>query len=227
MEANNRIGIKVAKVPPMKTSTLRFDPRSDDSQNDGALMVRRPLRVCVVFDEQASAHSAEVLITQVTPDVLCDKQTFRFDELNAPKRGVAAARKVADTHILVLAARGDRMLPSHIRLWLGLCLGLRKEGDEGALVALITNVNGCEALHSSILEYLETSAIIGGVAFFSPEPSRAITRELEKKRCQGQTSLYKFWLGLHRILSWQPELPAFAIARSTVLPSKGLATFSR
>ena len=181
MEANIRIGIKVAKVPPMKTPTLRFDPGTDDSQNDRTLMDKRPLRVCVVFDEQESAHSAEVLITHVTPDVLCEKQTFRFDELNAPKRGVAAAQKVADTHILVLAARGDRTLPSHIQLWLGLCLGLRNEGNEGALVALITNVNGCEAMRSSILEYLETSAIIGGVTFFSPEQSRAITLKAREK----------------------------------------------
>jgi hypothetical protein len=181
LEANTWIGIKVAKVTRMKTSSLNLDPGSDDSQNDGTLMDRRPLRVCVVFDEQANAHCAEVLITHVTPDVPCEKQTFRFDELNAPKRGVAAARKVADTHILVLAARGDRMLPSHIRLWLGLYLGLRKEGDEGALVALITTVGGCKGLRSSILEYLETSAIIGGVAFFSPEPSRAITLRAGEK----------------------------------------------
>jgi hypothetical protein len=182
MEANARIGIKVAKVPPMKISTPRFDSGSEDSQNDRTLMHERPLRICVVFDEVASARSAEALITHVTPDVPCDKQTFRFDELNAPKRGVAAARKVADTDILVLAARGDQMLPSHIRLWLGLCLGLRDEGNEGALVALITNVDGCEALHSSILEYLETVAIIGGVAFFPGKPSRPMTLEAGEKK---------------------------------------------
>jgi hypothetical protein len=182
MEANIRIGIKVAKVPPMKTTTLRFDSGSEDSKYDRTPMDERPLRICVVFDEVASARSAEALIAHVTPDVPCDKQTFRFDQLNAPKRGVAAARKIADTDILVLAARGDRMLPSHIRLWLGLSLGLRDEGDEGALVALITNVDGCEALHSSILEYLEAIAIIGGVAFFPQRPSRPMTLKAGEER---------------------------------------------
>lgn len=171
MEANIRIGIKVAKVPPMKASTSPFDSGSKDSQNNSTRMNERPLRICVIFDEVASARSAEVLITQVASDFKYEKQTFRFDELNAPKRGVAAARKVADTDILVLSARGDQMLPSHIRLWLGLCLGLRNEGDEGALVALITHVDGCEGLHSSILEYLETIAIIGGTTFFSRKQS--------------------------------------------------------
>src|SRR5579871_3539621 len=84
----------------------------------------RPLRICVVFDEDASARGAEVLIRQVASDYQCDIQSFQFDELDAPGHGVAAARKAADTDILVLAARGDRALPSHIRLWLGLSLGL-------------------------------------------------------------------------------------------------------
>ena len=132
-------------------------------------MDERPLRICVVFDEEACARGAEVLITQVTPDIPCDKRAFCFDELNAPSRGVAAARTTADTDILVLASRGDRMLPSHIRSWLGLCLSLRDEDHEGALVALITQVAGSEAMRSSILEYLETIAIIGKVAFFSPK----------------------------------------------------------
>jgi len=124
------------------------------------------MRICVVFDEDASAHSADVLIKHLASDYQCDTQLFRFDELDAPAPGVAAARSAADTDILVLAARGDRMLPAHIRLWLGLCLGLRHENYEGALVALIRQVAGTAKLHSSIVEYLETVAIIGGLAFF-------------------------------------------------------------
>jgi hypothetical protein len=126
----------------------------------------RPLRICVVFDEDASASSADVLIKHVASDYQCDMQSFHFDDLDAPKPGVAAARSVADTDILVLAARGDRMLPTHIRLWLGLCLGLRDEDQEGALVALITQVADTADLHTSIVDYLETVAIIGGLAFF-------------------------------------------------------------
>jgi hypothetical protein len=135
----------------------------------------RPLRICVVFDEDTSATSAEVLITRVASDYECAMQSFHFDELDEPKSGVAAARRVADTDILVLAARGDRMLPSHIRLWLGLCLAMRDEGQEGALVALITKVAGTADLHSSMLEYLQTIAIIGGVAFFPHEQGIPMT----------------------------------------------------
>jgi len=149
----------------MKTSTLRFAPESEDSQYDGTQMDKRPLRICVVFDEVASAWDAEVLIGRVSSDFMCDKQTFHFDELNAPKGGMTAARKAADTDILILAARGDRMLPSHIRIWLGLCLGLRDERQEGVLVALITSDQSNACLQSSIVEYLETIAIIGGVSF--------------------------------------------------------------
>jgi hypothetical protein len=175
MEANTPIGIKVAKAPPMQTSISPADSRSGKSDNKRTPMAERPLRICVVFDEPAGARDAEVLIMQVASGFKCEKQTFRFYELNTPKRGVAAARKVADTDILVLSMRGYQALPSHIRLWLGLCLGLRDEGHEGALVALIAKVDGCDGLHSSIVEYLETIAIIGGVAFFSGRPNRPTT----------------------------------------------------
>jgi hypothetical protein len=128
-----------------------------------------PLRIDVVFDEDESAGSAEVLIKNFVSDYQCDTQLFHFDKLDVSGLGIAAARSIADTDILVFAARGDRLLPSHIRFWLGLCLGLRDKGKAGALVALITNVGAAPGLHFSILEYLETMAIVGGVAFFSQE----------------------------------------------------------
>jgi hypothetical protein len=181
VEESARIGIKAAKAPPMQTSISLSDSGGAKSHNKRTLTEERPLRICVVFDEAASARSAEVLIAQVASDFIRENQAFCFDELNAPRQGVAAARKVADTDILVLAARGDRVLPSHVRLWLGLCLGLRDERDAGALVALITNVDGHEGLHSSILEYLETIAIIGGVAFFPGEQNRPTSLEAWKK----------------------------------------------
>jgi hypothetical protein len=141
-------------------------PRPENPDNKTTRVSERPLRICVVFDEDASGRSAEILIRHVASDYQCDTQSFRFDELNTPAPGVAAARSAADTDILLLAARGDRMLPTHIRLWLGLCLGLRDKDQEGALVAMITQVAGTAGLHSSIVEYLETVAIIGGLAFF-------------------------------------------------------------
>jgi len=148
-------------------------PRSENPDRNPTRASERPLRICVVFDEDASARSAGVLIRHVASDYQCDTQTFRFDELDAPKSGVAAARTAADTDILVLAACGDRMLPAHIRLWLGLCLGLRDEDQEGALVALITQVAETADLHSSIVNYLETVAIIGGLAFFPQQHGAA------------------------------------------------------
>src|SRR5882724_12639677 len=145
--------------------------KPEDPDKKATRVSERPMRICVVFDEDASAHSAEVLIRHIAADYQCDKQSFRFDELDAPAPGVAAARSAADTDILVLAARGDRMLPVHIRLWLGLCLGLRDEDREGALVALITKTSGTDDMHSSLAEYLETVAIIGGLAFFRQQHS--------------------------------------------------------
>jgi hypothetical protein len=150
---------------------IRLKPENPDIKANR--VSERPLRICVVFDEDASGRSAEILIRHMASDYQSDTQSFRFDELNTPAPGVAAARSAADTDILVLAARGDRMLPTHIRLWLGLCLGLRDKDQEGALVAMITQVTGTAGLHSSVVEYLETVAIIGGLAFFPQEHSVA------------------------------------------------------
>jgi hypothetical protein len=154
---------------------LRPSPRHSPENPDkkSARTSKRPLKICVVFDEDASARSADILIRHVASDYQCDTERFRFDDLDAPKRGVAAARTAANTDILVLAARGDRMLPAHIRLWLGLCLGLRDEDQEGALVALITQVAGSADLHSSIVDYLGTVAVIGGLTFFPKQHGAA------------------------------------------------------
>ena len=146
-------------------------PRPENPDKKTTRAGERPLRICVVFDEDASARSADVLIRHVVSDYQYDTQTFRFDELDAPAPGVAAARSAADTDILVLAVRGDQTLPAHIRLWLGLCLGLRDENQDGALVALITQAAENTNLHSSLVEYLETVAIIGGLAFFPRQHS--------------------------------------------------------
>ena len=159
----------------------------------------RPLRICVVFDEEVSARNAEFLIANVAFDYECETQSLRFDQLEAPKSAVAAARRVAGTDILVLAARGDRELPSHIRLWLGLCLGLRDEGQEGALVALVTEVEGAADLHSSIVDYLETIAIIGGVAFFARKQPSPLTLKVGGKDRETKTERLKSKLGVSRI----------------------------
>jgi hypothetical protein len=146
-------------------------PKPENPDKKTTQVSERPLSICVVFDEDASARSADVLIGHVASDYECHTQSFSFDALDAPAPGVAAARSAADTDILVLAIRADQILPDHVRMWLGLCLGLRDEGREGALVALITKTAGTADLHPSLLEYLETVAIIGGLAFFPRQDS--------------------------------------------------------
>ena len=167
-------GTEAAITEPMKLLHPDTRHRPENPNKKATRVSERPMRICVVFDEDASARSADVLIRHVASDYQCDTQSFRFDDLDAPKPGVAAAHTAADTDILVLAARGDRMLPTHIRLWLGLCLGMRNENQAGALVALITQVVETADLHSSIVDYLETVAIIGGLAFFPKQPGRVM-----------------------------------------------------
>ena len=144
-----------------------------------------PLRICLVFDEKQSARRAEDLIAQVTPNLVCDQRTIRFDELSGPNGHTAAAHKAADADVLILAARGNQMLPSHVRFWLGLCLTLRNDKHEGALVALIAHETGHETMRSSILEYLETIALVGKLAFFAGKQSPPMyLKEAEARAAQ-------------------------------------------
>jgi len=139
----------------------RCGPEGDKK---GTRISQRPLRICVVFDEEASFRSAEILIRHLASDQHCETQTFGFDELEAPVHGIAAARNAAGTEILVVAIRGNR-IPAHMQFWLGLCLSLRDDDQEGALVALISYATETRVRHGSLIEYLETVAAIGGLAF--------------------------------------------------------------
>ena len=78
---------------------------------------------------------------------------------------MAAARNASDTDILVLAVRDDQMLPPHIRSWLLLCVGLRDEDQEGALVVLIDKEAETADSNSLLLAYLERVATLGGWHF--------------------------------------------------------------
>jgi hypothetical protein len=155
----------------MTTLGKNNSAREESQTFDGTRTTAGPLRICIVFDEDGSASSAEVLIKHVASDFECETQLFCFDELDPPGPGVAAARRASDTDILVLAVRDDRMLPAHVQSWLSLCLGLRDEDQEGALVVLITKAEGIVDPNSSLLEYLETVAAIGGLAFFPGQRS--------------------------------------------------------
>jgi hypothetical protein len=138
---------------------------SHDPNKKPTRVSERPLKICVVFDEDANGRSAEILIRHLAPDQYCERQMFGFHELEEPVHAVAAARSTANTEVLVMAIRGDRMPPAHIQFWLGLCLGLRDEDREGALVTLTTPAAEAADLHSALMEYLETVANIGGLAF--------------------------------------------------------------
>jgi hypothetical protein len=90
---------------------------------------------------------------------------FAFDELDPPGPGVTAARTASNSDVLVVAVRDDHALPVHMQLWLGLCLGLRDQDLGGILVSLVRKAEEVADPESSLLDYLETVAAIGGLSF--------------------------------------------------------------
>jgi hypothetical protein len=87
----------------MNDQELCVFPVSADQASPPAGATERPLRICVVFDDDASATSAEVLIRQVASGYECDTRSFRFAELDRPTPVVAAARSASDSDIPVVS----------------------------------------------------------------------------------------------------------------------------
>lgn len=65
----------------------------------------QPLKICMVFEEQASGHSAEILLKHVTSEHECETESFKFEELNLPPSCVAAARSAATADLLIIAVQ--------------------------------------------------------------------------------------------------------------------------
>src|SRR5882724_7664539 len=160
-----------ARTRPMKNSLLVMHPRPEDPGNPTTRGTERRLKIRVVFDDDHSARSAEVVIQHVTADLECDIWSFAFDCLVLPGPAMAAARSAPETDILVVALSDDHALPAHMQSWLGLYLSLRDKDQEGVLVLLIAKPAETANPDSSLVKYLETVAAIGGLSFI---PSRRI-----------------------------------------------------
>jgi len=147
----------------MKKLDLTMEAAPAAARNSKRQPTEKPLKISIVFDDELSASSAEVVIRRVASDFPCDTQSFDFQKLALPGPAVAAARSASDTDIL--AVRADQMLPPHIRSWLLLCVGLRDEDQEGALVVLIDKEAETADSNSLLLAYLERVATLGGWHF--------------------------------------------------------------
>ena len=155
----------------MKNLHLVTQSTIEDPGNPTTRGSERLLKIRVVFDDDNSARSAEVVIKHVTADLECDTRLFAFDDLDLPEPAIAAARSASDADILVMSVSDDGALPRHVKAWLDLYLGLRDRDREGALVVLIAKPAETANPDSSLVEYLETVAAIGGLSFI---PSRRI-----------------------------------------------------
>jgi len=145
-------------------------------ENPGNLTVRaseHPLKIHVVFDDDVSARSAEVLIKHMTSGFECDRRSFAFDDLHSPGCGLAAARSAFDTDILVVAVRDDHTLPAYVQSWLDLYLRIRDRDREGSLVVLIAKAAETADPNSSLSEYLKTVAGFRELAYFPGRQSVA------------------------------------------------------
>jgi len=186
----------------MKNSRLIMHPRPEDPGNPTARAAKRPLKIRVVFDDDNSARSAEVVIKHVTADLECDMRSFAFDDLDLPEPAMAAARSASDTDILMVAVSDDGELPRHVKAWLDLYLGLRDRDREGALVVLIARPAETANPDSSLVVYLETVAAIGGLSFI-PSRRRVAYSSTSGHRCESRPG--QQLAGDYRFAPGEPE----------------------
>lgn len=117
----------------MKTSLKVLSPGGVNTHNTATEETERPLKICVVFDDDVRAGSAEVLIRHVVSDVARDTHSFRFNELKSESTGAAAARSNSDPDILLRAiVTIEYCLLMYSGGW-GCAWGFGDENQEGAL----------------------------------------------------------------------------------------------
>jgi len=58
-------------------------PPIDLKKLDGTTTIERPLKICIAFEEDGSARSAEVLIKHVASNFECETQLFPSVELDS------------------------------------------------------------------------------------------------------------------------------------------------
>ena len=167
MRTDHWLAWRVHELLRMNDQELCGFPVNADQTSRPAGATERPIKISIVFDDDASAQSAEGLVRHMASDYECDRQSFSFDELDFLLPGVAAAHSACNSEVFVLAVRDDRPLPSHVKSWLGLCIGLRDEDQDDALVLLVAEMAQTSKAGSSLLGYLDTVAVIGRIEFFS------------------------------------------------------------
>jgi hypothetical protein len=137
-----------------------------------------PLKACVVFDNGASARSAKGLLRRVSRGEASDPAMLRLDEHLLPQREIASASANSDADLMVVAMQTDSALPLFANAWLDLWISLRVEGQDGALVALVTNDVVSVDSDSPLVAHLKTVAIMSRLAFFYGHAEGSVKSEV-------------------------------------------------
>jgi hypothetical protein len=97
---------KEQKHPRGNNSSMKRNSKANESP---------PLKICKALDEEANARSEEILIDHIASNLEGETLSLRFDELDQPTVGVAAARNASARDVLAVLVRDDRMLRNQVR----------------------------------------------------------------------------------------------------------------
>jgi hypothetical protein len=140
-----------------EVSSINVDP---DKFSDDAL------KVCILFDNAASARCAKDFLARVARSEPFRTTLVRTSEFLASDDGRWSARTASKVDLMILAVETDRALPAATRSWLSQWVNFRAEDQDGALVALVANKAISPDRSSPLIAYLETFAVVGKLAFF-------------------------------------------------------------
>jgi hypothetical protein len=124
------------------------------------------LKLCIVFDNGASARSAKRLLKRSDPDEGFETTLLRLGLDLLPANRNITARSAADCELLVFALAHDGELPAFAKAWFHLWIALCNDNHERAVAALFTGETLSANSRASWARFLERVADTANFTFF-------------------------------------------------------------
>jgi hypothetical protein len=127
---------------------------------------RYPLKVCVVSENEACARSAVRMLQRVSKTTNLKLTLLHLDKYGTPSNSDSLAPAPLDSELFIVAMTHGGELPGFIKTWIEQWACLRREDNDCALVAFVTNGSPPLDSRAPLVEYLGDIAAACALAFF-------------------------------------------------------------
>ena len=128
------------------------------------------IKVTIIYEDFASGLRAKNFAERLAEQLGCTchlhESFWRCDLLGCHPIAAEAARASADCDYLIVALRGDRIVPLTVRQWIETQLG-SSDGREMALIVLPDSEQGKQQTVEATRQHFRTVCAVKGVPFYS------------------------------------------------------------